>query len=159
MYSKSLLFGLALCGFQAVFSQGFTVRGSIRNTDSKRPVSQATVTFKSAKDSTNSLNVISDTSGRFEFTKVVNDTFILKVTALNYATLTKKVVVNNADYLLGDIELKRVSKILEGVTVTTNVSPVSQKADTLQLNANQFKVNPDATIEGYQPFGRPAKGW
>ena len=147
MYYKSLLFGLALCGFQAVFSQGFTVRGSIRNTDSKRPVSQATVTFKSAKDSTNSLNVISDTSGRFEFTKVVNDTFILKVTALNYATLTKKVVVNNADYLLGDIELKRVSKILEGVTVTTNVSPVSQKADTLQLNANQFKVNPDATIE------------
>ena len=147
MYYKSLLFGLALCGFQAVFSQGFTVRGSIRNTDSKRPVSQATVTFKSAKDSTNSLNVISDTSGRFEFTKVVNDTFILKVTALNYATLTKKVVVNNADYLLGDIELKRVSKILEGVTVTTNVSPVSQKADTVQLNANQFKVNPDATIE------------
>ena len=147
MYYKSLLFGLALCGFQAVFSQGFTVRGSIRNTDSKRPVSQATVTFKSAKDSTNSLNVISDTSGRFEFTKVVNDTFILKVTALNYATLTKKVVVNNADYLLGDIELKRVSKILEGVTVTTNLSPVSQKADTLQLNANQFKVNPDATIE------------
>ncbi|MCY7420556.1 MAG: carboxypeptidase-like regulatory domain-containing protein, partial [Chitinophagaceae bacterium] len=147
MFSKSLLFSLAMFCFQAVFSQGFTVRGSIRNIDSKRPVSQATVSLQSVKSSTNILNVISDTSGNFELATVPNDTFNLKITALNYATLTRQIVVSNADVNLGQLDLQRVSGVLKGVTVTTNVSRVSQKADTLQLNANQFKVNPDATIE------------
>ncbi len=144
---KSLLFCLAMLSFNAAFSQGFSVRGSIKNAGTKRGVSQTTVALQRVKDSINVLNVISDTSGNFELTTVSNDTFILKVSAANYATLTRQIVVNNADVSLGDIDLQRISEVLQGVTVTTNLSPVSQKADTLQLNANQFKVNPDATVE------------
>ena len=147
MPNKSLLFCIAMLSFSAVFSQGFVVRGSIKNAGTKQGVSQTTVTLQRVKDSTNVLNVISDTSGNFKLTPVLNDTFILRVSAANYATFTRQVVVNNADVSLGDIDLQRISEVLLGVTVTTNLSPVSQKADTLQLNANQFKVNPDATIE------------
>ena len=147
MSIKNLLFLISIFSSVAVFSQGFLVKGTIKNSNTKRGVAQSTVSLQRLKDSIDILNTVSDTSGNFEFRGLVNDTFMLKVTALNYVTLTKQVVVHNADNILGYIELQRVSQVLKGVTVTTNVSPVTQKADTLQLNANQFKVNPDATIE------------
>ena len=36
---------------------------------------------------------------------------------------------------------------LGGVTVTSKTPPAQQKGDTIQFNASQFKVNPDATVE------------
>ena len=132
MNNRIVLFCIAMLSFSAIFSQGFLVRGSIKNARTKRGVSQTTVILQRVKDSINILNVISDTSGNFILTPVINDTYILKVSASNYATVTKQIVVNNADVNLGDINLQRISEVLQGVTVTTNLSPVSQKADTLQ---------------------------
>jgi flagellar basal body P-ring protein FlgI len=39
------------------------------------------------------------------------------------------------------------SQGLATVVITARVPPARQKGDTLEINASQFKVNPDATAE------------
>ena len=42
---------------------------------------------------------------------------------------------------------RSLQREIGGVTVTASGAPTQQKGDTIQYNANQFKVNPDATVE------------
>jgi uncharacterized membrane protein YgcG len=93
------------------------------------------------------LKQLSDSSGRFAFTGVRTDTFSLSISAINFSSIIREVVVASSDVELNTLEVNRVSQVLEGVTVTANIAPATQKGDTLQLNASQFKVNPDATVE------------
>ncbi|MER3463281.1 MAG: hypothetical protein C4329_01490, partial [Chitinophagaceae bacterium] len=48
---------------------------------------------------------------------------------------------------MGTITVPKTSKELQGVTFTAAVPPAQQKGDTVQFNASQFKVNPDASSE------------
>ena len=48
---------------------------------------------------------------------------------------------------MGIIGVPRTSKELTGVTVSVSIPPATQKGDTVQFNASQFKTNPDATVE------------
>ncbi|MEP6726948.1 MAG: outer membrane beta-barrel protein, partial [Bacteroidota bacterium] len=75
------------------------------------------------------------------------DTFILSFSSIGYEFVDKQISLadNTAD--LGIIYIPKTSKELEGVTVIAKTPPAQQKGDTVQFNANAFKVNPDATTE------------
>jgi hypothetical protein len=55
--------------------------------------------------------------------------------------------IDSANVDLGNVNLPRTSKQLAGVVVTSTIPPAVQKGDTVQFNASQYKVNPDATSE------------
>ncbi len=143
-----IISSLILLLFSTVaISQSSTIKGVIKNAEGGTIIRDATVTLKSKNDSAVVQKVVTDSAGFFVMEGIPNDTFNLQVTAVNFSTLLKEVLVDQSLIDLGTVELRQVSEVLQGITVITNIAPVTQKGDTLMLNANQFKVNPDATIE------------
>jgi hypothetical protein len=143
---KLSLLALVLLGFSlASFSQSPVLSGTIRDAESKQPLSGATVKIVKGKDS---LTVVSDKAGAFEF-KNLADTgkYDLVITFLGYELTKREILWENVTKKIDDINIAREAKTLTGVTVTSNPPLTKQKADTTEISASQLKVNPDANSE------------
>jgi uncharacterized membrane protein YgcG len=71
----------------------------------------------------------------------------LVISSVGFGTVVRNIRLDSADLVLDTILLRASSDVLGGVTVTATVPMAVQKGDTVQYNASQFKVNPDATAE------------
>jgi len=140
-----LIAGMIFCLADTI-AQGYTIQGSLKDKQLGSRVQSATVRLQSVTDTTNSRTTVSDSLGTFRFLNVSPDTLNLIFTTVGYALVTKGVRVDSTD-LNVVVEIDREAGVLAGVVVTATTSPVTQKGDTVQYNASQFKVNPDATVE------------
>ncbi|WP_066409835.1 TonB-dependent receptor [Flavisolibacter tropicus] len=147
MYRKLLFFSLALFSFFFSQAQSFSISGRIIDAESRTALQGSSVLLRSIKDTTLSYSTFTDSTGRFQFDNIQRDSFRLTISAVGYETLSRSVRVDSANVVLANITVPRTSRELTGVTVTTRIPPAQQKGDTVQFNANQFKVNPDATAE------------
>ena len=140
----------ALIAILLIISMGAnaqSVKGRLLDLNENRPLRGATLTLTSLKDSSQRFNTISDSTGHFEFVGLYRDSFVLNVSFVGYEDFKQLVAVRDSSVNLGTLFIPRSIKQLGEVTVVTKTPPVQQKADTLQYNASQFKVNPDATAE------------
>jgi len=124
-----------------------SVKGKLADVIDNKPLSGATLSLTSLKDSTQRFNTISDGSGRFEFNNLYKDSFTLKVSFIGYEDFKQIVGVGDSAVNLGTLFIPKSVRQLGEVTVTVKTPPATQKGDTTQYNASQFKVNPDATTE------------
>jgi hypothetical protein len=147
MWLRLALAGLAWFFLGSINAQTFTISGRVQDAESRSAIQGATVVLKSIKDTTLSFTSYSDTAGRFQFDQLSPDSFRLTISAVGFETLSRSVKVDSAHVEMGVVSIPRTSRELRGVTVTTRIPPAQQKGDTVQFNANQFKVNPDATAE------------
>lgn len=99
------------------------------------------------KDSTKIQYTQTDSAGYFTFKADFGITYNLKISALNYKTLVKKLEPLKKNYDLGIIQLQDDGKLLKEVEVKVVQERGKQNGDTTQFNANAFKTNPDATAE------------
>jgi hypothetical protein len=107
----------------------------------------ATVRLRSSTDSLFQRSTISDSTGGFNFINLNRDSFILSISSVGYNPITRNIRIDTTDISLDIAAVTNTSSDLETVVIRTAISPVSQKGDTLQINASQFKVNPDASAE------------
>src|SRR6187551_949926 len=136
-----ILLGLALTSF----SQTPVLTGTIRDAENKQPLSGATVKLVRGIDS---LTVVSDKTGTFEFKNLVDTgRYDLVISFLGYELTKREIVWENATIKLDDIAVNREAKTLGGVTVISTPPLTKQKADTTEISASQLKVNPDANSE------------
>ncbi|HEY1115758.1 MAG TPA: carboxypeptidase regulatory-like domain-containing protein, partial [Chitinophagaceae bacterium] len=147
MWLKLMLAGLVSLFLSSAHAQTFTVSGRLQDPETKVGVPGATVVLKSLKDSTRSFTSTTDPTGRFRFSSLVPDSFRLTASSVGYETLNRVVRVKSGNVFMGAVTLRRTSQELTGVTVTGRIPPAVQKGDTVQFNASQFKVNPDASAE------------
>jgi hypothetical protein len=124
-----------------------SLKGRLVDLNSNRPLRRASVSLRGLTDSTQKFNTISDSSGRFEFKNLYPDSFVLKITFVGYDDFKQTVGISNGVVDLGTLSIPKSIKQLGEVVVVSKVPPVKQKGDTLEYNASQFKVNPDATAE------------
>jgi hypothetical protein len=124
-----------------------SLKGRLVDLNSNRPLRRASVNLTSLKDSTQTLNTISDSSGRFAFKNLNPDSFVLRISFVGYDDFKQIVGIKNSLVDLGSLFIPKSIKQLGEVVVVSKVPPVQQKGDTLEYNASQFKVNPDATAE------------
>jgi len=143
---KVSLLSIVLLGFSfASFSQTPVLSGTIRDAENKQPLSGATVKVVRGKDS---LSVVSDKTGTFEFKNLVDTgRYDLVISFLGYELTKREIVWENATIKLDDIAVNREAKTLGGVTVISTPPLTKQKADTTEISASQLKVNPDANSE------------
>ncbi len=127
-------------------SAQFSITGKLIDRQSGNPVQAATVSLQRAADSVSIRNAVSDSLGAFRFTNVVPDTFKIVLSIIGYGSVKRGVRVDSSDISVS-ISIDRKAGVLEDVVVTAVISPVTQKGDTVQYNASQYKVNPDATVE------------
>ncbi|RYZ75872.1 MAG: hypothetical protein EOP04_32775, partial [Proteobacteria bacterium] len=142
-----LLFSVFLVSALSAHSQ--SIKGKLVDLVDSKPLQGATLTLSSLKDSANTYNAISDSTGVFRFQGLPIDSFFIKVSYSGYAQYKQIVATNDSTPVieLGTLFIPKSTTELGGVTVVSKVPPAQQKGDTLQLNASQFKVNPDATTE------------
>lgn len=143
-----LLFTFALLGsVLAVHSQ--SIKGKLVDLVDSRPLAGATLTLSSLKDSTVARSGVSDSTGSFQFSDLPIDSFYFSLSYIGYEPFRQIVSTNDSTPIidLGTLFIPKSTKELAGVTVAGKTPPAQQKGDTIQYNASQFKVNPDATIE------------
>src|SRR5206468_674780 len=94
-----------------------------------------------------SRNSISGNNGIFNFTDMPDGTYKLLVSFVGYDRYEKQVTLSGKPVDLGSIALSKASGNLAEVVVKATTPPAQLKGDTVQYNASQFKVNPDANVE------------
>jgi hypothetical protein len=143
LFFTASLFGIA----QAQKADG-GIKGKLIDTAAKQPISDATVSVISAKDSSLASYVLSDKQGSFEIKGLDSGQYRLVVSHQGYMETKKtfSITTANKNLNLGNLAISKDYKTLEGVTVTSE-TPIQVKNDTVQFNASGFKTKPNATAE------------
>lgn len=131
----------------AANAQSNSIKGSLVDDTDKKPVKGSSVYLLLRKDSSTVQSTVSDSSGNFFFTSLQVDSFIVKAEAVSYQRYLSFVFLKEGENDLGLLSLNRKGTDLDNVTVVAKTPPVSQKGDTVQYNASQYKVNADASAE------------
>jgi hypothetical protein len=147
MKKTATLFFFIFCMMYNVKSQDNSIKGSLIDDSDQKPLKSATVFLLLRKDSSTVQTTVSDSLGNFFFSGLANDSFIVKITAIGYQPSFSFVYQRAGENNIGKIAVHHRGADLENVTVVTQTSPVTQKGDTVQYSASQYKVNQDATGE------------
>lgn len=143
-FTLTILFS---CMYFVGHSQTNIIKGIVKDEKDNKPVSTATIILMKQLDSTLVKTTLSDSAGYFQFINVAADSFIVTVNTVNYQQLVTLVVMKGEEKDMGTVALSRQGKDLANVTIVAKAPPVTQKGDTTQYSASQYKVNPDANAE------------
>ncbi len=121
-----------------------TVKGIVKDSTGLTVIG-ATLKLKSGADS---VLTATDVNGAFTFENVKGATFDITFSSIGFQTLRRHFVTanNGIPVNLGTVILKSDSRMLKGVTIT-DVNPVRIKEDTIQFNADAYKVRENAPVE------------
>lgn len=145
--TKKITFVLLLFLSSMAFSQNaFKVSGKVSDSNNEGVVA-ATVLLTSSKDSNFQRAAFSSEIGNFEIDAVPKGVYQLTISSVGYVTKTEQVSLMNSDKVFEKIVLEEDSKLLGEVEVKAKQVRVEMKGDTLQFNADAYKVNPDASAE------------
>ncbi|MFV8375181.1 outer membrane beta-barrel protein [Flavobacterium sp. LB1P71] len=143
----SFLLFLLFC-FSAKAQDEFTIKGTVLDVTTQIPLEAATVYFSNVKDSTVLEYATTDKNGLFKImTKKYDKPVFLKVSYMGYQSYVEeqKEIAENKDF--GKVYLLESVNALAGVVIKSEAPPIRVKKDTLEFNANSFKVRPDANVE------------
>jgi len=141
----ALISSLLLC-LQLVYAQNHTINGTAMDAITRQPLVGASVSLQKLSDSTVQ-TTISDSLGMFRFPNLVKDSFLLSLSYVGYNAVNRTVYIDSTDVNVEIGAVTSASGQLETVVVRATTPPVTQKGDTLQMSASQYKVNPDASGE------------
>ena len=133
----------------SIVSQGQTIRGTLMDPIEGIAVKGATVQLLNPSDSSAIKSTVSDSSGTFLFTNLSLGDYVLRSTSIGFETLLRAVALTDSmpSLELDDVYIPKKTTTLEGLVTVASAPAVSQKGDTTQFSAGQYKVNPDATVE------------
>ena len=143
---KKLLLLLLLFALPG-FAQKITIKGIVTDSASA-PLQYATVLLLSPKDSSLINFARTNDKGIFELKNLNTANYLFKITYVGHKTFYKPIVPGDATGLdLGTIKLEPISRELAEITVKGEKAPVSIKGDTIEFNADSFKVKPNSVVE------------
>ncbi len=145
----STLFLFFLFFSMIAFAQNAGVKGILLDASNKVPMAGATVVIFLQNDSTKKevKSTVTSSNGSFELTSLDSGNFIIEISSIGYQNLKRPVVLSDSIKDMGTLAFTKQGKDLQDVTIIATAPPVSQKGDTTQYSASQYKVNPDATTE------------
>ncbi len=126
-----------------------TVKGTLMDPVEGIAVKGVTVQLLKAADSSTLKTTVSDSSGTFLFSNLETGNYVLRATAIGFEAFSRAVSLTTVEPSvdMDDVYIPKKTTTLEGVVIVASAPAVSQKGDTTQFSASQYKVNPDATVE------------
>lgn len=144
-----IAFALLLTSFSG-FSQvkKYTLKGIIEDSE-KIPLIGASVVLLNPADSVLVAFGSTDEKGMFEIKNVKSDSFRIQITYLGYGTLEKIIFVGGENAVLdqGIITMYSEANMLDEVVVKSEYIPIAIKKDTIEYNADAYRLRPNATVE------------
>ncbi|HKG67711.1 MAG TPA: carboxypeptidase regulatory-like domain-containing protein, partial [Segetibacter sp.] len=131
-----------------IIAQNAQLKGTVTDTLNKQNLPNTVISLLKAKDSILVKFVRSDKSGNFEMKNLPAGKFFLMISYPAYADYIYPVTLprdTSAD--IGVVKMTLKSKLLEEVLVKQKVAAVRMKGDTVEYNADSFKVHAGASVE------------
>jgi hypothetical protein len=147
---RSALLTLVLSAISLLgLAQTPVIKGIVADKTDQSLLNGATVSLLLQKDSSLISRVITDQTGTFQFNPSAPDSFIVTIDLLNYQQYVSFFTIRDMAAVkdMGTLQVDRQGKDLASVTVVAKAAAVTQKGDTAQFSASQYKVNPDASTE------------
>ena len=142
---RAIFFALLLPA--AMIAMGYTVSGSVFDTDSE-PLIGASARLLSPKDSTKVLKTaIADINGKYTFSNVNNGNYTLELSYVGYDAKKQKLRVNGANVKVPRIVLSANATTLKEAVITGIRTPVKVMEDTVEFAADTYKTQPNAVVE------------
>lgn len=143
-YSYLLITLALLLSLKSYAQTGRQVSGTVQDSTGTT-LSGTAVKLLTDKDS---LNVITDAKGGFIFKSVSVNQFSLVLQSIGYQSLKRRFILDNDTkaVVLQPITLKSSTYMLNTVTISA-VNPIRLKEDTVEYNANAYKVRDNAPVE------------
>lgn len=129
----------------SAYSQ-FGIRGKLVDSQEKVGIIGAAVRLSSVQDTTKSVGIFTDIDGVFQFKNLDKGVYNLQITYIGYQTIRQRLTVQK-DENMGDLFFQAENKLLNEVIVQGRQVRAEQKGDTIQYNADAYKVNKDASAE------------
>lgn len=123
-----------------------TVRGKILDKSSQEPVIQATIRVLKAQDSTYVSGTATNTRGNFTIS-LSPGKYILNITYLGYKDKNENIQLANSGLNLGNIFIEEDAVLLKEAVVEARPIEVLVKGDTVEYNADAYKVQEGAALE------------
>ncbi len=130
----------------ASFAQSFSLSGEVFADDGS-PMVYSSVVLMNPADSTLEAFGITNKAGEYNIQNIKKGNYLLQVSFLGYETYSNQVSVPVDKNRLGAIVLKTRSENIGEVQVRGEYVPLAIKKDTVEYNANAFKLRPDAVTE------------
>ncbi|MBN2602004.1 MAG: TonB-dependent receptor, partial [Candidatus Marinimicrobia bacterium] len=147
MIKKIVLIPLMVLWGLALQSQNLIISGRIMESDSVSSLPGANVVLFSLPDSLLVKGIVSSSNGFFELNNIKSGNYVLKISYLGYQEWSRKVVIREKPINFGRIIMQPNAQMLEAVKIEAIQTRVKIKGDTTEVNADAFKVNPDASAE------------
>jgi len=132
----------------SAIAQGGSVKGTITDTLNKQNLANTVISILEAKDSVLIKFTRSDKNGNFEIKDLPAGKFVLTASYPSYADYVYPLELSaNAAADAGIIKMTLKSKLLEEVLVRQKIAAVRLRGDTIEYNADSFKVHEGASVE------------
>lgn len=122
------------------------ISGSVFDEKLQEPVEQASVRVLNAKDSSYVNGAVTNASGNFQV-QVSQGQYILNISYLGYASKHINVNANKDRVTIGKINMKEDAILLKEAIVTAKAVEIMVKGDTVEYNADSYKVQESAVLE------------
>lgn len=145
---KSIFATILLCllGITVNAQSNFRISGTVYDNSNKEPIGQAGIRILSASDSTYVSGTSTLDNGRFS-ASVKPGKYIVNVTFLGYKQVFINADASKKTVALGDIMLKDDGILLGEAVVTAKAAEIAIKGDTVEYNADSYKVQQSAVVE------------
>ncbi|NLZ95407.1 MAG: TonB-dependent receptor, partial [Bacteroidales bacterium] len=129
-------------------SDSGTIKGKLLDEATQEFIQEANIRILSQKDSTYITGKASDKNGEFSV-PVKNGNYIVHISYIGYTDLFKDVSItnNNKTANLGTLPLNEDGVLLSDAVVTAKALEVVVRGDTVEYNADSYKVTESAVIE------------
>jgi hypothetical protein len=141
-----ILFTLLITGSLVSHSQSLTIRGNV--TDSiANPLPGAAVSLLTDEAAAFVTGSTTDSAGSFVFTGINPGKYKIRISFIGFRELLLTLELGNTPLDLGRLTLQEKSTELKALNVEAATPPAQMKGDTMQYNADAFKINKDANAE------------
>lgn len=142
------LFLLSVFALSAQSDVSRSITGELFSEATQEPIPQANIRVLQKSDSTFITGKASDLDGRFSI-PVRNGSYILQISFIGYTDLFEDVVVSSSTPVvnLGRLTLSVDNILLSETVVTAKAAEIVVKGDTLEYNADSYKVTESAVLE------------
>lgn len=128
-----------------VYAQS-NLTGSVVDAADRAKLEKATITLLTPQDSFVTSFTWTKENGKFSLNNIDTGTYLMVVAYPQYADLVKSISILSSTQDLGELKLSKASQLLDEVLVTGKI-PIVIKGDTIEYDADSFKVGKDAKVE------------
>lgn len=138
-----LFLGFTVIGYSQALS---SVYGKVINDTDRTPMAGVSVTLFTP-DSAHQYLATSGTNGVFTFSNIPSGKYRLQANFIGFQPVFTTINANTPTVNAGVFRLKWLAATLGTAVIVGKVTPVEQKGDTTEFNADAYKTHPDATTE------------